>query len=33
STDALQKSTIALREWIGLVAYWLAGRIDSPFPG
>lgn len=33
ATDSLQKSTIALREWIGLVAYWLAGRIDSPFPG
>ena len=22
-----------LREWIGLVAYWLSGRIDTPFPG
>jgi uncharacterized SAM-binding protein YcdF (DUF218 family) len=31
--DSLQATTVALREWIGLIAYWLAGRIDSPFPG
>lgn len=30
--DALQMTTIALREWTGLVAYWLSGRIDRPFP-
>jgi uncharacterized SAM-binding protein YcdF (DUF218 family) len=29
--DSLQGTTIALREWIGLFAYWLAGRIDWPF--
>jgi uncharacterized SAM-binding protein YcdF (DUF218 family) len=23
----------AIRAWIGLIAYWLAGRIASPFPG
>jgi len=22
----------ALREWIGLVAYWLLGRMQAPFP-
>jgi len=22
----------ALREWVGLVAYWLMGRMDAPFP-
>ncbi len=30
--DALQTTSVALREWIGLVAYWLSGRIDTPFP-
>jgi uncharacterized SAM-binding protein YcdF (DUF218 family) len=33
SDDALNNSKIAIREWIGLVAYWLTGRIDSPLPG
>jgi uncharacterized SAM-binding protein YcdF (DUF218 family) len=33
AADALQATTIALREWIGLVAYWLSGKIDTPFPG
>lgn len=32
-TDTLATSTLAIREWIGLVAYWLTGQIDSPFPG
>lgn len=31
--EALQDTGVAIREWIGLLAYWLAGRIDSPFPG
>jgi uncharacterized SAM-binding protein YcdF (DUF218 family) len=31
--DSLQTTTLAVREWIGLFAYWLSGRIDSPFPG
>jgi uncharacterized SAM-binding protein YcdF (DUF218 family) len=31
--DSLSATTIAMREWIGLVAYWLSGRIDSPLPG
>ncbi|WP_137931129.1 YdcF family protein [Mesorhizobium comanense] len=30
--DSLQATTIAIREWIGLFAYWLSGRIDQPFP-
>ena len=30
--DSLQNTTLALREWIGLVAYRLSGRIDSIFP-
>jgi uncharacterized SAM-binding protein YcdF (DUF218 family) len=32
-TDALQNTTLAVREWIGLLAYWLSGRIDSVLPG
>ena len=31
--DALSNTTMAVREWIGLLAYWLSGRLDSPFPG
>lgn len=31
--DSLQATTMAIREWIGLIAYWLSGRIDQPFPG
>lgn len=30
--DSLSATTISLREWIGLFAYWLSGRIDSPLP-
>jgi len=33
TSDALDNTTGGLREWIGLFAYWLSGRIDSPFPG
>lgn len=29
---ALLRTTEAMREWTGLVSYWLSGRIDSPFP-
>lgn len=30
--DSLQTATLGIREWIGLIAYWLTGRIDRPFP-
>jgi uncharacterized SAM-binding protein YcdF (DUF218 family) len=32
AADSVQNTTIAVREWIGLFAYWLSGRIDQPFP-
>lgn len=32
-TGNLATSTLALREWLGLLVYWATGRIDSPFPG
>lgn len=31
--ENLTVATMAIREWVGLVAYWLTGRIDEPFPG
>lgn len=31
--DSIQATTIAVREWIGLFAYRLSGRIDQFFPG
>lgn len=31
--NSIDNTSVALREWIGLVAYWLSGRINSPFPG
>jgi uncharacterized SAM-binding protein YcdF (DUF218 family) len=31
-TDSLETTTMAVREWIGLLAYWLSGRIDTLFP-
>ncbi|MET3659846.1 YdcF family protein [Aquamicrobium ahrensii] len=30
--DSLQNLTVAIREWIGLAAYYLSGRIDSLLP-
>jgi uncharacterized SAM-binding protein YcdF (DUF218 family) len=32
AADSLQATTMAIREWIGLFAYWMSGRIDEPFP-
>ena len=31
--EGLGRTDIGLREWIGLLAYWLTGKIDQPFPG
>lgn len=30
--DNIMTLNSAIREWSGLIGYWLAGRIDSPFP-
>jgi uncharacterized SAM-binding protein YcdF (DUF218 family) len=32
STDGLVRTDIAVREWLGLIAYWLAGRTSALFP-
>jgi uncharacterized SAM-binding protein YcdF (DUF218 family) len=29
----LERTDVAIREWIGLAAYWLTGKIDHFFPG
>lgn len=31
--DGLGRTDLGFREWLGLLAYWITGRIDSPFPG
>jgi uncharacterized SAM-binding protein YcdF (DUF218 family) len=31
--EGLSRTDIGMREWMGLVAYWLRGRIDSLLPG
>lgn len=31
--NGVEVTTTAVREWIGLMAYWLSGRIDRLFPG
>jgi hypothetical protein len=30
--DCLQNMTLAIREWVGLVAYRLSGKIENVFP-
>jgi uncharacterized SAM-binding protein YcdF (DUF218 family) len=31
--DGLGRTDLGFREWLGLIAYWVTGKIDSPFPG
>jgi uncharacterized SAM-binding protein YcdF (DUF218 family) len=33
ATDGLGRTDIAVREWLGLVAYWIVGRTSALFPG
>jgi uncharacterized SAM-binding protein YcdF (DUF218 family) len=32
-TDGLGRTDVGFREWMGLVAYWVTGKIDDLFPG
>lgn len=31
--DGLERTDVAVREWIGLVAYWISGKTSALFPG
>ena len=31
--EGLGRTDLGLREWVGLLSYWLTGKIDQPFPG
>jgi hypothetical protein len=31
--DGLQRTDTAVREWVGLLAYWLMGMSSALFPG
>ena len=31
--EGLERTDIAVREWMGLAAYWATGKIDTLFPG
>ena len=33
ANEGLELTHIAIREWIGLTAYWLTGKTDHFFPG
>ena len=33
AVDGLERTDTAVREWIGLAAYWITGRIDTLLPG
>jgi uncharacterized SAM-binding protein YcdF (DUF218 family) len=33
ASEGLERTDIAVREWIGLTAYWISGKIDAWFPG
>jgi uncharacterized SAM-binding protein YcdF (DUF218 family) len=33
AVDGLERTDIGIREWIGLVAYWVTGKIDDLLPG
>ena len=31
--NGLGRTDLGFREWLGLLSYWITGKIDSPFPG
>jgi uncharacterized SAM-binding protein YcdF (DUF218 family) len=33
AADGLERTDVAVREWIGLVAYWISGKTSALFPG
>ena len=33
AVEGLERTDTAVREWIGLVAYWITGKIDALLPG
>jgi uncharacterized SAM-binding protein YcdF (DUF218 family) len=33
AVEGLERTDISIREWIGLAAYWLTGKIDDLLPG
>ena len=33
AVDGLERTDTAVREWIGLAAYWITGKIDALLPG
>ena len=33
AVEGLERTDMAVREWIGLVAYWITGKIDALLPG
>ncbi len=33
AVDGLERTDIGIREWIGLLAYWVTGKIDDLLPG
>lgn len=33
AVEGLERTDIAVREWMGLAAYWATGKIDTLFPG
>jgi uncharacterized SAM-binding protein YcdF (DUF218 family) len=33
ASEGLRRTDIGMREWLGLLAYWLTGRIDELLPG
>ena len=32
-SEGLRRVDVSAKEWVGLLAYWLAGRTDSLLPG
>jgi uncharacterized SAM-binding protein YcdF (DUF218 family) len=33
AVDGLERTDVAVREWMGLVAYWISGKTSALFPG